>query len=193
MALGEAGLHLPQSRLRRRSSQAMPQRALLVEMGLAALEGRRGRRTRTARRAGGCVRVRPRLADSLSQAGIARRCSDTSASTERSRFDGREASTSRDEPGQHRQEVARPDRSGPSGSSRKLRHLPQHLGRGDGVDVGVGEPAGIAARGPGGRALAVDDGDLVALVGQGVGAGEADEARADDGDFHDAKITLMDQ
>ena len=39
--------------------------------------------------------VSPRLADSLSQAGMARRCKDTSASTDRSRFDGREASTSR--------------------------------------------------------------------------------------------------
>ena len=55
------------------------------------------------------------------------------------------------------------------------------------------KPAGIAARRPGRGAFTVDDRDLVALVRKGMRAGEADEARADDCDFHDAKITLVDQ
>lgn len=55
------------------------------------------------------------------------------------------------------------------------------------------KPAGIAARRPGRGAFTIDDRDLVAFIGKGMRAGEADEARADDCDFHDAKITLVDQ
>ena len=88
-ALGKARLQLPRFGCVE-DSHAMPIARCFSKWGLAALEGRL---VVEHEQPAALVdeRFSPRSADSLSQAGIARRCKATSASTDRSRFVGREA------------------------------------------------------------------------------------------------------
>ena len=65
------------------------------------------------------------------------------------------------------------------------QHLARHAGRGPRRDVAGRDDAGVGEAGfRGDAAAALEDGDLVAVGGQFVGGGDADDAGADDGDAH---------
>ena len=65
------------------------------------------------------------------------------------------------------------------------QHLARHAGRGPRRDVAGRDDAGIGETGLGGdAAAALEHRDLVAVGGELVGGGDADNAGADDGDAH---------
>ena len=75
--------------------------------------------------------------------------------------------------------------SGASSCAEPLQHLQRRARVGPGLGVADRDLAAVGEAGFGGRrGLAVDDGDVVALLAQEVGRGDAEQAGAENDDFH---------
>jgi hypothetical protein len=90
----------------------------------------------------------------------------------------------RQQPGRDAQRIGRRDRQRPVRIEQPARRPSYDAGRGQRDDVGEGEGAGIAARGAGGDALAVEHRDLVPAPDQRQRRRHADHAGTDHADPH---------
>ena len=71
-------------------------------------------------------------------------------------------------------------------AGQPLQHLQRRAGVGPGFGMADRDLAAVGEAGFGGRAgLAVDDGDVVPLLAQVIGRGDAEQAGAEDDDFHE--------
>ncbi|CAM5183481.1 hypothetical protein BTHI11S_00969 [Bosea thiooxidans] len=89
-----------------------------------------------------------------------------------------------DEPGQQAWQIGRANAERAERIGEEFRDLPEDPGAGDRQDVGMGDPAGIAAGRAEGWLPALDEQDLVPLVEKRMGDGDADDACPDDRDLH---------